>query len=432
MKPHQALTTLTLLAASCAVSLHAQTRSSLPPRASASVAVAGAPGDWPTFRGADRSDVSKETGLLKKWPSSGPKKLWTYEGAGFGYSGYAISGGVLYTSGAREEVEYVIAVDANTGKEKWVAQVGPLLTNGWGDGPRSTPTVDGDRVYAMGGKGDLVCVSAKDGKELWKASVTEAGGKVPGWGYCESPLVDGKLVICTPGGPKGTLMALDKMTGKKVWQSEEWTDGAQYSSAIVIEHGGVRQYVQLTMQSFAGVNAANGKVVWKSSFPGKTAVIPTPIYKDGQVYVAAGYGVGCKSVKLGSPDPEVLYENTNMVNHHGGVVLVGDYLYGYSDKGGWTCQDFKTGEVKWAESGKLKKGAIHSADGMLYLLEENSGTVVLIEASPQGWSEHGRFVLEPQTTNRNPKGKIWTHPVVSNGKLYLRDQEFVSCFDLKK
>ncbi|HSI62855.1 MAG TPA: PQQ-binding-like beta-propeller repeat protein [Candidatus Saccharimonadia bacterium] len=426
------LTTLTLLAASCAVSLHAQTRSSLPPRGSATVAAAGAPGDWPTFRGADRTDVSKETGLLKKWPASGPKKLWTYEAAGFGYSGYAISAGVLYTLGAREEVEYLIAVDANTGKEKWVAQVGPLLTNGWGDGPRSTPTVDGDRVYALGGKGDLVCISTRDGKELWKASMTEAGGKVPGWGYCESPLVDGKQVICTPGGPKGTLMALDKMTGKKVWQSEEWTDGAQYSSAIVIEHGGVRQYVQLTMQSFAGVNAANGKVVWKSSFPGKTAVIPTPIYKDGQVYVAAGYGVGCKSVKLGSPDPEVLYENTNMVNHHGGVVLVGDYLYGYSDKGGWTCQDFKTGEVKWAENGKLKKGAVHSADGMLYQLEAKSGTVELIEASPQGWNEHGRFLLEPQTTNRNPKGKVWTHPVVSNGKLYLRDQEFVSCFDLKK
>lgn len=430
--------TATLLVLAFSASLHAQARKGpplLPPRtapATATVAAVGQPGDWPTFRGADRSDISRETGLLKTWPSSGPKKLWTYENAGFGYSGYAIAAGTLYTIGARDSVEYLIAVDANTGKEKWVSEVGPLLTNGWGDGPRSTPTVDGDRVYAMGGKGELVCVSAKDGKQIWNASMTAVGGKVPGWGYCESPLVDGPRVICTPGGGQGTLMALDKMTGQKLWQSSEWTDGAQYASAIAIEHGGVRQYVQLTMQSFAGVNANDGKVVWKSTFPGKTAVIPTPIYKDGQVYVAAGYGVGCKSVKLtSSAEPEFLYENTNMVNHHGGVILIGDYLYGYSDKGGWTCQDFKSGEVKWAERGKLGKGAVTAADGMLYLLEENSGTVVLIDASPNGWSERGRFVLEPQTTNRNPKGKVWTHPVVSHGKLYLRDQEFVSCFDLK-
>ncbi len=430
------VTTLALFVAASAPLLPAQSRKApplLPPRTSPT-AVAAAPqaGDWPTFRGADRSDISRETGLLKSWPSSGPRKIWTFEDAGYGYSGYAIVGGTLYTLGAKDAVEYLIALDALTGKQKWTAEIGPLLTNGWGDGPRSSPTVDGDRVYAMSGKGNLVCASTKDGKVIWTASMTEAGGKVPGWGYCESPLVDGKLVICTPGGPQGTLMALDKLTGKKVWQSSEWTDGAQYASPIVIEHGGVRQYVQLTMQSFAGVSAADGKLVWKAPFPGKTAVIPTPIYSDGIVYVAAGYGVGCMAVKLGSAQPEVLYENTNMVNHHGGVVLVNGYLYGFSDKGGWTCQDFKTGEVKWAERGKLQKGAIHCADGMLYLLEENSGTVVLIEASPNGWSEHGRFVLEPQTTNRNPKGKIWTHPVVSNGKLYLRDQEFISCFDLKK
>jgi outer membrane protein assembly factor BamB len=397
----------------------------------ASAVSAQAPGDWPTFRGADRSDISKETGLLKEWPADGPKKAWTFEGAGLGYSGFAIVGGTLYTLGAKDFVEYLIAVDTATGKEKWTAEVGPLLTNGWGDGPRSSPTVDGDRIYALGGKGDLVCASTKDGKILWKASMTEAGGKVPGWGYCESPLVDGNLVVCTPGGPQGTLLALDKMTGKKVWQSAEWTDGAQYASIVPIEHGGVRQYVQLTMQNFAGVNAKDGKVVWKATFPGKTAVIPTPVYANGQVYVAAGYGVGCKSVKLGSSEPETLYENNNMVNHHGGVILVGDYLYGHSDRGGWTCQNFKTGEVQWAERGKLGKGAIHCADGMLYLLEENSGNVVLIEASPDGWNEKGRFTMGPQTDQRNPKGKIWTHPVVSGGKLFLRDQELIHCYDVK-
>ena len=191
-----------------------------------------------------------------------------------------------------------------------------------------------------------------------------------------------------------------------------------------IEHDGVRQYVQLTMQNFAGVSAKDGKVLWKVPFPGKTAVIPTPIYSNGQVYVAAGYGVGCKSVKLGSSEPEFLYENTNMVNHHGGVILVGDYLYGYSDKGGWTCQDFKTGEVQWVERGKLGKGSIHCADGMLYLLGENH-QMALAEATPEAYREHGRFPLE---SFGRPS---WAHPVVAGGRLYLRNQHRLTCHDIK-
>lgn len=389
--------------------------------------------DWPTFRGADRTDVSTETGLLKKWPADGLKQVWLNKDAGLGYSGYAIVGSTLYTMGSRDAVEYVIAIDITTGKEKWSAEAGALLTNGWGDGPRATPTVDGDKVYALSGKGTLICLSAADGKEIWRASMTELGGKVPGWGYCESPLIEGGLVIATPGGPQGTVAAFDKTTGKLAWQSAEWTDNAQYASAIVAEHNGARQIIQLTMQSIAGVNAANGKVLWKSEFPGKTAVIPTPIFKDGQVFVAAGYGVGCKSLKIGADNAvEELYTNTDMINHHGGVILVDGHLYGYSDKAGWTCMDFKTGEVKWSEKKALSKGAIHYADGCFYLLEERTGTVVLIKASDKGWDEQGRFTLSPQTTQRNPKGMVWTHPVVSDGKLYLRDQELLFCFDVTK
>jgi outer membrane protein assembly factor BamB len=295
--------------------------------------------------------------------------------------------------------------------------------------------VDGDRVYAMGGKGELLCASTKDGKQIWKVSMTDDfGGKVPGWGYTESVLVDGNSVICTPGSAgAGTLLALNKMTGAKVWQSSDWKDGAQYSSAVAADIQGTHQIVQRTMNSIAGVDASNGKVLWKQAFPqGRTAVIPTPIVKGNSVYVAAGYNAGCMKLDI---DPKnavtVAYENTDMVNHHGGVVLVGDYLYGYSDKGGWTCQEFNTGTVTWAEKGKLGKGAIHCADGMLYLLEENSGTVVLIEASADGWKEHGRFTLSPLSTQRNPKGKVWTHPVVSDGRLFLRDQEYLYCFGVK-
>lgn len=387
--------------------------------------------DWPTFRGADRSDVSSETGLLKKWPASGPKQVWLNKDAGLGYAGYSIVGGTLYTLGARDATEYVIAIDAATGQEKWSAEAGAILTNNWGDGPRSTPTVDGDKIYALGGKGTLVCLSAADGKENWRVTMESLGGKVPGWGYCESPLVDGNLVIVTPGGAQGTLAAFDKTTGAKVWQSAEWTDPAQYSSILPVDHNGARQLIQLTMQSVAGVNAADGKLLWKTDFPGKTAVIPTPLFKDGQVFVAAGYGVGCKSFKVG-PDNVIdpLYDSTDMVNHHGGTVLVDGHIYGYSDKAGWSCLDFKTGVVKWSEKKALGKGAIHSADGMLYLLEEKTGTAVLIEATPKAWNEKGRFTLQPQTKQRNAKGMIWTHPVISNGHLFLRDQELLFCFDV--
>jgi outer membrane protein assembly factor BamB len=425
-----------LLLLALTASLHAQSKrpsSLLPPRAPSggAVAVAGA-GDWPQFRGPHRDDVSKETGLLKQWPAEGPKKLWMSDKGGLGYSGFAVVGSTLYTMGTRDDLENLIALDANSGMEKWVAPVGAVFSEKHGDGPRMTPAVDGDRVYGMSGKGELICVSAADGKELWKVSMTgDLGGKVPGWGYTESVLVDGDKVICTPGGPKGTVAALDKMSGKKIWQSEGWTDPAQYSSAIAADVNGTRQYIQLTMQHVGGVDAKTGKTLWLSDWIGRTAVVPTPIYKDGKVFIASGYGVGCKLVDIGSSSaPADVWTNENMVNHHGGVILVGDYLYGFSDKGGWTCMDFNTGEVKWAEN-KLGKGSIHCADGMLYLLEEKSGSVVLIEASPEGWKEHGRFTLEPLSTQRSSQGKVWTHPVVSHGKLYLRDQENIFCFDVK-
>ncbi|MDB6120450.1 MAG: bamB 1 [Verrucomicrobiaceae bacterium] len=387
--------------------------------------------DWPRWRGADFDDQSKETGLLKEWPAEGPKKVWMNEDAGLGYSGFAVVGDTLYTMGARDAAEFVIAIDVKTGKQKWAAEAGPLLTNNWGNGPRSTPTVDGDKVYAMSGKGHLSCLSAADGKVLWKVTMEELGGKVPGWGYTESVLVDGNLVVCTPGGAQGSLAAFDKTTGKKAWQNSEWKDPAQYSSIIPADHNGVRQLIQLTMQSVGAVNAADGKVLWTTPFPGKTAVIPSPIFNNGKVFVVAGYGVGCKMVNVGANNVVTdVYANTDLVNHHGGVLLYKGNLYGFSDGKGWTCMDFAAGTVKWQEKKALKKGAIHLADGMLYLLEEDSGTVVLIDASPEGWKEHGRFKLEPQTTQRSKSGKIWTHPVVSGGKLYLRDQELLFAFDV--
>jgi len=388
--------------------------------------------DWPQWRGPDRTDVSRETGLLKSWPASGPKRVWLYENAGEGYSGPAIVAGKLFIMGTRDESECLLAVDVNSGKELWVARIGSVFKESRGDGPRGTPTVDGERVYAMSGRGELACVNVADGKVLWEQDMTDLGGRIPHWGYTESVLVDGDKVVCTPGGSKGALAAFEKKTGQRLWQSADFTDPAHYASMIAADIDGTHQYIQLTERAVVGIAAKDGKLLWKSNFPGRTAVVPTPIYKDNHVYVTAGYGAGCKLVKVGPGNQASdVYENKVMKNHHGGVVLAGDHLYGYSDGSGWLCQNFKTGQEVWSERRALGKGGISCADGMLYCVAEDSGTVVLIEASPKGWQERGRFKLDPQTKIRPSQGRIWTHPVISNGRLYLRDQDLIYCYDVK-
>ena len=204
------------------------------------------------------------------------------------------------------------------------------------------------------------------------------------------------------------------------------------SSVVPVELNGQRQYLQLFMSQVVGVSASDGKLLWKSAWPGKTAVIPTPIYHDGHVFITSGYGVGCKLVKVGEGNQaEDVYFHQKMKNHHGGVILLGNHLYGHSDSVGWVCLEFKTGDVVWAEKEALGKGCVTCADGMLYCVDEKSGTVVLAEASPAGWKEHGRFNPSQKPARRNSKGMVWTHPVVSNGKLFLRDQEMLSCYDVK-
>ena len=393
-------------------------------------------GDWPGWRGAARDDISTEKGLLKSWPTGGPKKEWMTDDAGLGYAGFSVSNGALYTMGAFGGTEKLIAYratsDSSSNKKVWALEVGDLLTNGWGDGPRTTPSVSDGKVYALGGKGNLVCADAKTGKKIWQVHmVKDLGGKVPNWGYTESVLIDEGRVICTPGGSGGALTALDGNTGKVIWRSKEFTDPAQYSSPIVINHEGKRQYVQLVMKKLVGVDAKNGNLLWSSDWSGKVAVIPTPVYSDGHVYISSGYGIGCKLVKLTATGAKDVYDNKIMKNHHGGVIKFGDHLYGYSDGYGWVCQDFKSGELMWNEKKALGKGAIAYADGRFYCLGEGDGRVILIEATPKGWSPKGEFTISPQTKQRNPKGKVWTHPVIANGKMYLRDQELIFCYDVK-
>jgi outer membrane protein assembly factor BamB len=408
----------------------------------ATIAAPALAADWPQWLGPGRDGLTDETGLLKEWPEGGPQRLWLFEDCGFGYAGFSIVDGVLYTMGGRPTTEdaekqcQLIALDANTGKELWHVGLGAMLENDWGGGPRSTPTVENGLVYALGGKGTLVCVSAKDGSEVWRTHlVDELGGAEPNWGYCESVLLDGDLVLCTPGGDQGAIAALDKATGKVRWRATDLDDKAHYSSIIRAEINGQRQYIQLMETRVVGISPDDGRLLWESPFPGRVAVIPTPIVQGNKIFVTAGYGAGCSlvEVKPGNEAAELYDENARklMKNHHGGVLLVDGHVYGHSDGAGWLCMDFETGEQKWREREILGKGAIAYADGKFYCVSEDDGEVVLIDASPESWQEHGRFKLDPQTKIRSDRGKIWVHPVIANGKLYLRDQDLLYCYDIK-
>lgn len=386
--------------------------------------------DWPQWRGAKRDGHSPETALLREWPPDGPTLAWKTNGVGAGYSSVSVAAGKIYTMGDRGDSSFVHALSL-AGKPLWSAKVGKPGGGGGYPGPRSTPTVDAERVYALGQYGDLVCVEAASGKEVWRKNlVKDFGGEVGGWGYSESPLIDGEQLICTPGGRQGTLLALNKRTGAKTWQSYQWMDAAEYASIIAAPIDGKRHYIQLTGESIGGVAAESGKLLWRATRKGSTAIIPTPVVQNDLVFVTSGYGVGCNLFRVTSSGAafkaEQVYANKNMVNHHGGVVLVGQHLYGYSDGKGWVCMKLENGEMVWSDKA-LGKGSISSADGHLYLRNEGSrGTVVLIEATPDGYREKGRFD-QPERSDK----EAWPHPVIADGRLYLRDQDKLFCYDIK-
>lgn len=398
--------------------------------------------DWPQWRGADRDGVSKENGLNLDWSDKKPALLWTFRQAGAGYSAPVIVGSTLFCQGAADGKDFAFALDTRTGKLKWKQDLGPLFHMDRGSGPRGSVTVDGDKLYLIRGGGQLHCLSAADGKMLWQKDFRkDLGGNIMSntdWGYSESPLVDGNVVICTPGGSQGTMAALDKNTGRVVWRSKGWTDLGGYSSPIVAEIDGVRQYIQLARQGVAGVAVKDGRVLWRANVAGNnTAAIPTPVYRDNIVYVTSGYNAGCAALRITKKgdtfNVENIYVNKNMINHHGGVVLVGDYIYGYSDGPGWTCQNLKTGEAVWRHRvAEPAKGAVVSAGGRLLCLDERTGSLTVASASPDGWKEYGRLEIPERSNVPSQDKRVWTHPVVSNGKLYIRDHDLLFCFELKK
>ncbi len=401
--------------------------------------------DWPQWRGPNRDGVSTETGLLKAWPKGGPKLLWQADIGGVGYGSPAVAGGKLYVAGATDNKEgkneFVVCLDASTGKEVWKADVpeakGGYL-GGWGSGPRGTPTVEGGAVYHLGARGELVRLKAADGKTEWALNlVADFGGGVPAWGYSESVLIDGDALVCTPGGKKGAILALDKATGKERWRCTDLEDGAGYASLVPVDVGGVRQYLTQTQAAAVSARAKDGKLMWrKDDLKRSVAVIPTPVVHKGMAFFTSGYGAGCELFKLTSRDgttraETVFTKNKAIANHHGGVVRVGEHLYGHTDTGGkWVCVPFGAAPEPTWESKQLDKGSISAAGGYLYCYGQQKGTCALVEANPDEWKETGRLELPAKSRFPRGQGMIWAHPVIANGKLYLRDHELLFCFDI--
>ena len=394
------------------------------------LSTAGFAGDWPQWRGPNRDAISEETGLLEEWPAEGPPLMWKANGVGGGFSSLSVVNGRIYTLGDLDDGSYAIAFNESDGTLLWKTKIGDAGGHRKYPGPRSTPTVDGGQIFVLNQYADLVCLDAKDGEKNWSVNLVEDfGGKMmSGWKYSESPLVDGDQLICTPGGRDGTLLALHKNTGKKLWQTSDWTDSAGYSSVIIATIEDTRQYIQLTGRSVAGIDPDSGKILWRADRSGKTAVIPTPVVANDIVFVTSGYGVGCNAFRVGKDgnkwSTEELYANKEIANHHGGVVLLDGHVYG-SSSGTFRCLQLENGELAYVGR-SAGKGATIYADGHLYLRSE-TGPVALIEATPNGLREKSRF----DQPNRSDK-RVWAHPVIANGKLYLRDQDLLLCYDVSK
>ena len=383
--------------------------------------------DWPQWQGPDRTRISKETGLLKEWPAAGPAVVWTSTGLGSGYGSMAVAGDRVFVQSTRGRNSVVIALNRADGKEVWSRALGASQSNDQGPGPRGTPTVDGDRLYVLTENGDLACLKT-DGTEVWHRNILrDFGGPQLRWLISESPLVDGPHLIVSPGGQGAGMVKLDKLTGKTVWTAKDLSDPAGYSSVIVADVQGVRTYMTFTAAAGVGVRASDGKLMFRyPKAANRTANIATPIFSNNKVFFTSAYGTGGGLLDLTTQNGEVhakeVYFTTNMKNHHGGVVLIDGYLYGFNDAI-LTCLEFATGNVMWRDR-SVGKGSVTFADGSLYIQGENN-IVGLAEATSAGYREKGRFGIPDKGL------PSWAHPVISDGRLYVRNQDTLLVYDVK-
>ncbi len=381
--------------------------------------------DWPQWRGPNRDGVSTETGLLQQWPAGGPPVAWTATGLGQGYGSVALRGDRIYVQGTIGSSSAVFALRRTDGRQLWVRPLGKTLDQDRGGGPRGTPTVDGDVLFALSEAGDLACLRTADGSVAWTRNIlSEFGGSNPSWLISESPLIDGPHVIVTPGGRGAGMIALEKTTGKTVWAAADLHDAAGYSSAVAADVQGVRMYITLTSQAAVGVRASDGAVLWRhTKAANRTANITTPVLFDNKVFVTSAYNTGAALLQMRADGDRVqadeVYFTREMMNHHGGVVLLSGHVYGFSNSV-LTCLEAATGAVKWKDR-SVGKGSVTYADGRLYVLGENH-TAGLVDASPVGYTERGRFTIA------DLGWPSWAHPVVAGGRLFIRNQGVLTSY----
>jgi outer membrane protein assembly factor BamB len=402
--------------------------------------------DWPQWRGPDRNGKSAETGLLQEWPEGGPPLAWKASGIGGGYSSVSVAAGRIFTMGDLDDGQYVIAMRQDGGEILWKTRVGPVHADQYG-GPRCTPTVDGDHVYAVSTEGRVVCLKAASGEEVWGRSMPDDFGgylmKAMGsyeWKFSESPLVDGDRVVVTPGHIEAMMVALNKKTGEEIWRARggrigpRGSDGAAYASAVISEAAGVRQYVQLVGRGLMSVDAKTGRMLWGyNPVASDIANIATPVIHGDYVFGSAGYGTGAGLVKIKkdgeklAADEIYFLEADTLQNHHGGLILhEGTIFTGTGhNKGFPIAVDFDSGKIAWGPERNAGKSsaAVTYADGRLYFRYQD-GRMILVEATAEAYREHGTFMIP------DVKKESWPHPVISGGKLFLREQDTLYCYDV--
>ena len=408
--------------------------------------VAATANDWAEFRGPKRDGVCTETSLLKEWPAAGPAQLWSAQNLGIGFSTPTIADGMIFGMGTRDGKDGIWALKQTDGSELWFTPIDTPRETNQNNGPSGSPTYDDGKLYTVSSKGQFVCLNAADGKEIWKIDYLEQyGSSVPTWGFTDSPLIDGAHVIAIPASEKAAVVALNKATGKEVWKTVipgGVGGGAGYSSAIKATIAGTPQYVILTGESAGviGVDAASGKLLWQYKArpaAGGVAQIPIPIVTEDRVWVSCSYAGGSALLQIVKEGGKFkanelkLYRKRELNNHHGGMVQVGDYAYfGHNQNdGNPVCVNLKTGAIQWGPEqnpeGCDGSAAVLYADNRLYYRYQN-GMLVLMEPSPEKLKVISSFKLP------EPSGKEhWAHPVIADGRLYIRDQEKLHCFDVK-
>lgn len=382
--------------------------------------------DWPRFRGPAGNAISEETGLLQKWPDTGIPEVWRAP-IGMGYSGIAISGDRLFTMASEEESEFLLCLDAATGQEKWRREIAPVYKDATGNGPRSTPTVDENLVYAISGDGHLAALKTTTGEQVWNLNLKEKFQfKAPDywWGFSGSPFIADNLLLINAGGEGSqSIAALDKKSGQVLWTTH--SDLAAYSTPIAINFAGKEQLVFVTASHVVSVSPT-GDVLWKYPWGGSIIKIAMPVFiPPDKIFVSASYDIGAVLLKMQGQENEIsvkeLWNSKVMRNHFHSSIMVGKHLYGF-DNATLKCIEVETGEQEWAKR-RLGKGSLIYADGHFIVLSER-GLLVLVEATPERYKEKGRFEVMD--------GRTWTPPSLANGKLYLRNQKELVCLNLKK